>query len=169
MKTVIFGAFLGMLLLSPEAGAKTKTFAQEDLNCRTDNDYCRSADGRLLTGRVMRSEEGNVVIQNYKNGRPSGLTTVLDEQNRPVRKTYYKEGRKNGIERLYYENRTIKSSAEYKDGLLNGQVDYYTEKGKRKGRLTYKDGLFDKGYCIVDGRKMNIDAGKTDELISCGE
>ena len=158
-----------LVIFAYSAAAKEKILTADDINCSADGSYCENAAGRPLTGKVSRYNGENEVLQNYKTGLRSGLTTVWNNEGKVVSKTYYKYGQKNGIERFYYDNRTIKSAVEYKDGKLHGRVDYYTEKGKLKGRLTYKDGALEKGYCLVNGKKQNVsDIGAAD-LISCGD
>lgn len=169
MKKFMLWSLCSLAFFAYSAAAKEKILTADDIKCSADESYCENAEGRPLTGKVSRYNGENKVLQNYKTGLLSGLTTVWNAEGKIVSKTYYKYGQKNGIERFYYDNRTIKSAVEYKDGKLHGRVDYYTEKGKLKGRLSYKNGYFEKGYCVVDGQKQEIRAARTTEIMTCGD
>ncbi len=169
MKSVLICILSGLVIFPNLSLAKEKILTSDSINCKNDETYCTNSDGIPLTGKVSRYDGENKVLQNYKTGLLSGLTTVWNADGKIVSKTYYKNGKKNGVEKIFYDNHTLKSFAEYKDGYLHGKVEYYTEKGKLKGRLSYKNGYFEKGYCVVGGQKQEIRAARTTEIMTCGD
>ncbi len=169
MKKVWFYFGLGLAVIPNLTAAKESIWTADELNCSEDGVYCERDGGRPFTGQVSRYNGEEKMLSTYQSGRLSGLTTVWDANGKIVNKTYYKNGKKHGTEKIFYDNRTIKSFAEYKDGYLHGKVEYYNEKGKLKGRLNYKNGYFEKGYCVVNGQKQDIRAGRTTEILTCGD